>query len=188
LAGCIDRGLSLVQTAQEEIRPHVETIHAVAATLDPNTGTSEQREASFQALQEALEQDEHPIRQHMAKVMASFAPGLFVGGDDPDLPHDNLELERWFRQPKGHERRIHGHRHVGVRIVLEGPTLTLALDAHWSHRAPFDVGELLPYAHAPPPACQREALHRRRIMRKARSRKKRPLLLQHLERQYLDSS
>src|SRR5213079_3393585 len=24
---------------------------------------------------------------------------------------DNLDLERWFRLPKSHERRIHGHRH-----------------------------------------------------------------------------
>jgi hypothetical protein len=188
LAGCIDRGLSQVQTAQEEIRPHVEIVRAVAATLDLNTGTSEQRESSLQALQRALAQDEHPIPQHVATVMGSFAPGLFVGGDDPDLPHDNLELERWFRQPKGHERRIHGHRHAGVRIVLEGPTLVLALDAHQSHPAPFQVEQLLPYAHASPPACQREALHRRSIMRKARSRKKRPTLLQDLERQYLDSS
>src|SRR4029453_9552291 len=37
-------------------------------------------------------------------------------GEDGDLPQDNLDLERWFRQPKGHERRIHGHRHVGVRL------------------------------------------------------------------------
>ena len=124
----------------------------------------------------------------MAKVMDSFAPGLFVGGDDPDLPQDNLELERWFRQPKSHERRIHGHRHAGVRIVLEGPTLTLALDAHQAHPELFQPDELLPYAHAPPPACQCEALHRRRIMRKARSKKKRAMLLQDLERQYLDSS
>ena len=124
----------------------------------------------------------------MAKVMASFAPGLFVGGDDPDLPHDNLELERWFRHPKGHERRIHGHCHAGVRIVLEGPTLMLALDAHQAHPAPFHVSELLPYVNAPPPASQRDALHRRRIMRKARSRKKRPMLLQTLERHYLDRS
>jgi hypothetical protein len=59
----------------------------------------------------------------MGRVMASFAPGLFVGGDEADLPQDNLNLERWFRQPKGHERRIHGHQYAGVRLVQEGPTL-----------------------------------------------------------------
>jgi len=62
--------------------------------------------------------------------MSSFVPGLFVGHEAAELPQDNLDLERWFKQPKGHERRMHGHRHAGVRIVQEGPTLLLALDAH----------------------------------------------------------
>ena len=48
----------------------------------------------------------------MGKVMAGFHRGLFVGGEDADQPRDNLDLERWFRQPKGHERRIHGHKHA----------------------------------------------------------------------------
>ena len=63
------------------------------------------------------------------------------GGDDADLPQDDLDVERWFNRPKSHERRIHGHR------------------------------------HAEAPACQRAALHRRTVMRKARSKKNRPLLL-----------
>ena len=80
----------------------------------------------------------------MAGVMRGFAPGLFVGGDAPELPSDNLDLERWFRLAKGHERRIHGHRHVGVRLVQEGPMLLLALDAHAVHRQPFEVKDLWP--------------------------------------------
>ena len=60
----------------------------------------------------------------------SFAAGLFVGEDTLASINDNLDLERWFRVPKSHERRIHGHRHAGIRIVLEGPTLVHALDAH----------------------------------------------------------
>ena len=101
---------------------------------------------------------------------------------------DNLELERWFRRPKGHERRIHGHRHAGVRIVQEGPTMLLALDAHQAHPDPFGVDDLLPYRRAQAPRCQREVMHRRRIMRKARSTKKRGLLLAELERRYLTDS
>src|SRR5512132_4602005 len=97
---------------------------------------------------------------------------------------DNLELERWFRLPKGHERRIHGHRHAGVRIVQEGPTLVHALDAHLTHPEPFGVKDLLPYRSARPPECQRQAIHRRKIMRKARSQTKRPKLLAELERRY----
>ena len=100
----------------------------------------------------------------------------------PDFPRDNLDLERWFRLPKSHERRIHGHRHAGIRIVLEGPTLVPALDAHAAHPEPFTVEDLFPYCAAREPPCQAEALHRRTIMRRARSRKKRPLLLAELER------
>jgi len=120
--------------------------------------------------------------------MRSFEPGLFVGGDDPGLPQDNLDLERWFRQPKGHERRIHGHRHAGVRIVQEGPTLLLALDAHLTHPEPFAVEDLRPYSKAQPPGHQVESIHRRKVMRKARSKKKRGPMLAELERRYLTSS
>ena len=84
---------------------------------------------------------------------------------------DNLDLERWFRKPKGHERRIHGHKHAGVRIVQEGPTLVHALDAHLEHDGPFTAEDLLPYRHAQPPKDQQEAVQRRKVMRKARSKK-----------------
>jgi hypothetical protein len=138
-------------------------------------------------LQEQFQASDDPTRQHMGHVMASFAPGLFVGGEEAELPQDNLDLERWFTQPKGHERRIHGHRHAGVRIVQEGPTLLLALDAHLTHPAPFTGADVWPYRHCPAPACQRQALHRRKMMRRARSKKKRPVLLAELEQRYLKS-
>src|SRR5262249_24194097 len=124
----------------------------------------------------------------MGQVMASFAPGLFVGGEEADLPQDNLDLERWFRQPKGHERRMHGHRHAGVRLVQEGPTLLMALDAHIAQPEPFTAADLLAYRHSPHPPGQKQALHRRAIMRRARSKKKRPLLLAELERRYFEDS
>ncbi|SRR6266852_3176030 len=129
------------------------------------------------------------IRQlEVHHLMASFAPGLFVGGEEADLPKDNLDLERWFRQPKGHERRMYGHRHAGVRLIQEGPTLLLALDAHIAHPEPFTASDLWPYRHSPAPVCQREAMHRRAMMRRARSKKKRPLLLAELERRYFEDS
>lgn len=116
-------------------------------------------------------------------VEERFAPGLFAGGDDT-LPSDNLDLERWFRLPKRHERRIHGHAHAGVRIVYEGPTLLPTLDAHRRHPEPFTADEQAPSRHAAVPACQRDAESRRKIMRRARSRKQRPILLADLERRY----
>jgi hypothetical protein len=118
----------------------------------------------------------------MATVMVGFLAGLFVGEGKFEEIRDNLDLERWFRLPKSHERRIHGHRHAGVRIVQDGPTLVLALDAHAAHPEPFTAEDLLPYRTAREPPCQRDALNRRKIMRKARSKKKRPILLAELER------
>jgi hypothetical protein len=98
---------------------------------------------------------------------------------------DNLDLERFFRLPKSHERRIHGHRHAGVRIVQEGPTMVHALDVHHTHPEQFTVNDLLPYLGAREPNCQRQAMNRRKIMRKARSQKTRVQLLADLERCYL---
>jgi hypothetical protein len=129
-----------------------------------------------------------PIHQQMVQVMLSFLAGLFVGEGRFKSIRDNLDLERWFRLPKGHERRIHGHRHAGIRIVLEGATLVHALDAHAAHPGLFTVDDLLPYRTAREPPCQTEALNRRTIMRKARSPKKRPLLLAELERRYREAT
>jgi hypothetical protein len=128
------------------------------------------------------------IHQQMVTVMTSFLVGLFVGAGQFEEIKDNLDLERWFRLPKSHERRIHGHRHAGIRIVLEGPTLVHALDAHDVHPEPFSVDDLLPYRLAREPTSQTEALNRRKIMRKARSKKKRPLLLADLERRYRETA
>lgn len=170
------------------IQGHVEVVRSIAAALDPAQGGCASREARFTVLHEKLQASDDFVRQQMAKVLASFQPGLFAGGDAADLPQDNLDLERWFRNPKGHERRIHGHRHAGVRIVLEGPALIHALDLHQRHPELLTAADLLPYRHATPPASQLQALARRRLMRRARSSKKRPHLLAELEARYQDSS
>lgn len=170
------------------IQGHVEVIRSVAATLDPAQGDCASRQARFTMLCEQLQASTDSVRQQMAKVLASFQPGLFAGGDTADLPQDNLDLERWFRNPKGHERRIHGHRHAGVRIVLEGPALIHALDLHQRHPEPLSPADLLPYRHATPPPSQLQALARRSLMRRARSSKKRPFLLAELEARYQNSS
>jgi hypothetical protein len=188
LAACIDKGLDLVKPQQKTIRCHVETIQKVAATLDAAAKTSVQRQSDFDAILAHLDDDGDPIHEHMAGLMRSFRVGLFAGGDTFDQVHDNLDLERWFRVPKGHERRIHGHRHAGVRIVQEGPTQVHALDAHHTHPEPFGVDDLLPYRSARAPACQCQAIYRRKVMRKARSKTKRPKLLAELERRYQAAS
>jgi len=159
----------------------------VAATLEPGGGSCKDRQAKFKKLIDRFKRDGDPIRQHMATLMISFLAGLFVGEGKFEEIKDNLDLERWFRLPKSHERRIHGHRHAGVRIVQDGPTLVLALDAHVAHPGRFSADDLLPYRTAQEPPCQREALNRRKVMRKARSKKKRPILLAELERRYRET-
>ena len=188
LAGCIDRGLETVAAELPVIQGHVEVVRSIAETLDPQHGDCVSREARFTVLRDQLQASADTLRQQMAKVLTSFQPGLFAGGDAADMPQDNLDLERWFRNPKGHERRIHGHHHAGVRIVLEGPTLIHALDAHLRHPEPLTAADLLPYRHASPPPCQLQALARRKVMRHARSSQQRPQLLAELETRYKNSS
>jgi hypothetical protein len=171
---------------QERIREHVGEIKKIQATLEPSQGSSERRRKRFARLQKRLARSGDPWRQQMAVVMAAFVVGLFAGGDVAGLPQDDLDLERWFRLPKGHERRIHGHRHAGVRLVQEGATLMPVLDAHREHPGPFTAAELLGYREAKPPGDEQEAMQRRKVMRKARSKKKRQRLLAELEQRYLN--
>ena len=110
LADCIDRGVQEVTPAQEQVRGHVREVQRIAATLDPGRGSSRVRRRRFGRLRRRLARSGDPARVQMAVVMAAFVAGLFAGGDLKGLPEDNLDLERWFRLPKGHERRIHGHR------------------------------------------------------------------------------
>ena len=173
LAGCIDRGLERVKPELVKIRRYRTILQAVAATLEQG-GVRGGRQ--FEALQEELARGQDEVLQQMARAMGSWSKGLFVGG--VNLPKDNLDLERWFRLPKGHERRIHGHAHAGVRLVQEGPTLIPALDAHALHPEPFDAASLLPFQKAQAPPSQLQALYRRRIMRRARSKSQRRKLLQ----------
>ena len=128
LIDCIGKGKSLVVDTQKQVAAYVETIRKVDAALDPTADGWVQRKRIFGALEGELLAEEDSICQQMGRVMASFKPGLFAGGGRADLPRDNLDLERWFRLPKGHERRIHGRCHAGVRIVHEGATMLLALD------------------------------------------------------------
>jgi hypothetical protein len=188
LAGCIDRGLDVSRDALEHVGRYAQDLQAVDATLRPSDAVpTEERREQFLSLQEAWQSSLDPVHQHFAKIMISFEPGVFVGGEAADFPTDNLDLERWFKGPKGHERRIHGHRHAGVRIVRQGPTLMLALDTHVHHEGPFTGDDLMPYRLAGVPQSQQEAVERGKIMRKARSRKKRPELLADLEKRYLNA-
>jgi hypothetical protein len=179
--------LQAVAAEQEQIKEHVKEVKRIEATLDPGKGSSKQRKKRFQRLRRRLKRSGDPVRMQMAVVMAAFVVWLFAGPEvDPEIV-DNLDLERWFRLPKGHERRIHGRKHAGVRLVQEGATLMLVLDAHKGREAPYKAEELQGYKDAKAPKEEQEALHRRKIMRRARSKKRRAALLAELEQRYLSA-
>ena len=187
LAARIDAGLVAVAEERVAIQQQVADLRLVAETLEPQSGRLPQRRAQFRALQERFAESEVSFHGHLSKLMASWAPGLFVGGKAGNVPWDNLDSERWFRLPKGHERRIHGHQHAGVRLVQEGATLMPALDAHKDREEPYKPEELIAFKDAKPPKQEQEAMHRRKVMRRARSKKQRPILLAELERRYRDA-
>jgi hypothetical protein len=92
LAGCIDRGLDVSRDALGQVGQYAQDLQAVDTTLKSSDAvTAEERKAQFLSLQEAWQASTDPVHQHFAKMMSSFEPGLFVGGEAVDLPTDNLD-------------------------------------------------------------------------------------------------
>lgn len=172
----------------QDVTRYTADISTIRDLLSPQAGTARKRRRAFDKLAAGFIGHTDPIYEHMGRTMQSFASGLFAGGDDAELPQDNLDLERSFRLPKSHERRIHGRAHAGVRIVQQGASLILVLDAHARHPEPFASEELGPFADATLPPEQLQSEQRRRIMRMARSTKRRPALLASLESRYAPQS
>jgi hypothetical protein len=173
LKGFLDRGVAGQQESFTRVREYTDHVRQVMDLLADPAGTPlAERESQFAAKIEAFQGfTDDVVCAHFAKVMASFQPGLFAGADMTSHPRDNLDLERWFRSPKSHERHIHGHRHAGVRIVRDGPTLALALDAHTSHPGVFTREDLFPFRMASPPPSQLASQQRHGTMQKGRSKK-----------------
>jgi len=170
---CIEKGVADQRETFDRVRSYTKDVCRVIELLSPDAGDAADREQQFEQLQQAFaNRSEDMVFVQMSKLMKSFQRGLFVGEEIADLPRDNLALERWFRHPKSHERKIHGHQHAGIRLVQEGPTLLPTLDAHLLRSGLFTPDELMPYADASIPASQAAARDRHRIMVKARSQKK----------------
>src|SRR5438874_143102 len=89
------------------------------------------------------------------------------------------------------QRRLHVCDHRFHRVFsLDGPLelvckLAHCPDAHKGRETPYKAEELLSYRQAKPPKEEQEAMQRRKVMRQARSRTRRPVLLAELERRYL---
>jgi hypothetical protein len=174
LKGFIDRGVAEQQDTFSRVRAYTADVRAVVEILTVDDGASVAgREPLFAAkLAEFQSFPDDQIYHGMAKMMTSFQVGLFAGPDLTCFPHDNLDIERWFRGPKSHERRIHGHKHAGIRIVREGATLIPTLDAHAQHPGVFTEQDLTGFATAAAPASQLASQQRHGVMKKARSKKK----------------
>ena len=173
LKGFIDRGVVDQRKPFTHVRQYTQQVRHVMKLLTNEDGLPlAKRKSQFAAkLDDFQHRENGGVYAHFAKVMASFRPGLFVGARLAAYPRDNLDLERWFRCPKSHERRIHGHRHAGVRIVRDGPTLIPTLDAHASHPRVFSREDLFSFRLASPPPSQVAAQQRHFIMRQSRSKK-----------------
>lgn len=173
LQGFLDRGVAEQQDTFSRVRGYTDQVREVVEILTLEDGASlAGREPLFAAkLAEFQSFPDDKIYHGMAKMMTSFQVGLFAGTERTDDPHDNLDLERWFRLPKSHERRIHGHKHAGIRIVREGATLIPTLDAHAQHPGVFSEQDLTRFSTATAPASQLASQQRHGVMQKARSKK-----------------
>lgn len=92
LAGCIDRGLDGSRDALEQVGRYAQDLQAVDITLKPSEAvTAEERKAQCLSWQEAWQSSPDPVHQHFAKMMSSFEPGVFVGGEAADVPTDHVD-------------------------------------------------------------------------------------------------
>ena len=173
LKGFIDRGIADQRESFICVRQYSRQVRYVMKLFasDPPLPLAKRRSRFAAKVAEFQRRAGDKVYSHFAKVMASFRPGLFVPTRLRAYPRDNLDLERWFRCPKSHERRIHGHCHAGIRIVRDGPTLAPTLDAHVSHPGVFRREDLFSFRFASAPASQLDSQRRHAIMRKSRSKK-----------------
>lgn len=171
LQDCIEQGMHIYEGSKDKVQGLLQVVTQVDRLLSTEEGPSEQRKKHFHSLAQKLEKKSSNYKC-MGKLMLSFESGLFAGGDILGLRKDNLDLERWFRNPKGHQRRINGRKHAGITIVYEGPTLIPTLDAHLTLKGPLTAEQMLVYANAKPPQSQIEGLKRKKLMSQAGSKKK----------------
>ena len=173
LKGFIDRGVAGQRESFMRIRQYSREVRCVMNlfTSNPPLPLAKRRLRFATKVAEFQRRADDKVYAHLAKVMASFRLGLFVRVKLRAYPRDNLDLERWFRGPKSHERRIQGHCHAGIRIVRDGPTLAPTLDAHAAHPGIFSREDLFPYRFATAPRSQLDSQRRHVIMRKSHSKK-----------------
>jgi len=130
LAGCIDRGLTAVADEREGYKRAREGGGPRAGTAGPGKRRGARRRERFESLQGDLASSRDGVRQQMAVGRVRFLAGYsWVGGQGPAPRQPGVGEVGSLAQ--GHERRGHGHRHGGVRLVRQGA----ALIPHWMRTA-----------------------------------------------------
>jgi len=81
-----------------------------------------------------------PCLLRLARVTASYWPGLFHCYDEPNLPRTNNDLEQYFGSARRHERRATGRKSASPGLVVRGAVRVIALVASPRHH--FNVAEL----------------------------------------------
>ena len=112
----------------------MDLVHRVAQVLDAPRSASRTVRHKFDRLVEEIRQKQKRSRSalkkaslsHMGKTARIFRPGLFEHYDHPDLPPTNNEHEGMFRQMRGYERRIPGHKSTARRTARDGTLLATA--------------------------------------------------------------
>ena len=136
------------------------------------------------------------VRLWISDKQDAFLTG--IAAEFPNVPHRFCQNHflRDVAQPMleadSHAKVRMRSKVRGLRAIekdlLEGPSMIHALDLHLRHPGPLTSTDLLPFRDATPHISQLQSLQRRSLMRRARSTKKRPRLLEELESRYKDSS
>ena len=179
LAACIDRGMAAVQAEHQSVRQPLQAIERVAATLLQTNGSATERQAQCTRLQEAFAGLATPFYHHVA-------------GGWPAVPQASSSVETrghasrttwiWsvgFESPKGTSDVSTGTGMRGCASCRKAPRSCWCWTAQVTHPEPCTAHDLEPYQDASAPPCQVEAIHRRKIMRKARSKKNERSCSQH---------
>ncbi len=115
LHGYIQRGLDRYDEDRIRIARPLGAVLVAWRLLHPKDGRRQPCRPMFHRFAEHFQDADEPSIHHIGATMLSFEDGLFSGGDDLDLPDDNLDLERWIKGPKAGQSRYIGFSKMLVK-------------------------------------------------------------------------
>jgi hypothetical protein len=134
----LQRGLAQTEQlwpAVEEGYKWVYRLAGLLANQRRRRGKTVQRQVAFvvaemkSQAEQCQQRGQHDLAKalrHLAKVYASYEPGLFPCYDVKDLPRTNNELEQLFGSHRYHERRASGRKVASPGLVVRGSVRLVA--------------------------------------------------------------